>query len=64
MQMQLDLAINSLKRHNLPIPSDIKIETAKDLNLDEEDDKQLDVSKLPELNQSVAPANGENSVME
>lgn len=59
MQAQLDLALNALKRHNIAIPSDIKVETVRELDLDE-DDKPEDTSKFPDV--SAVPA--ENSVIE
>jgi hypothetical protein len=60
MQAQLDLAISALKRNNIPIPSDIKVETARDLKL-EEDDKV----EVAEFNRSQrAPLDNESPVVE
>ena len=61
MQAQLDLAINTLKRNNIPIPNDLKMETAGELNLIEED-RSLNISKFSD--RKPTDLNNDNSMVE
>jgi len=51
MQTQLDLALGALKENNIPIPSDIKVESIKEMKLDDINEEPEDISKFPEINQ-------------
>ena len=51
MQMQLDLALNELKNHNLPIPNEIQVEPIMEMKLDDiKEEPEEDISKFPEIN--------------
>lgn len=51
MQAQLDLALKALRENNIAVPSDIKVETVKEMQLDDvKEEPEEDISKFPELN--------------
>jgi len=66
MQAQLDLAIEALNSHNIPIPTGVEIEKAPDINIEEvKEEPNIDITQLPEfkrdkdLDLSIAPSEKE-----
>jgi hypothetical protein len=53
MQTQLDLALRALKDNNIPIPSDIKVETVKEMQLEDIKEEVEDIGNFPEINQEL-----------
>ena len=50
MQTQLDLAIYAMKSNNIAIPSEIAIEEAPAINLEEVKEEEIeDITKMPEF---------------
>ncbi len=57
MQSQLDLAIESLRKNNIPIPGEITIEPTAEMKLDEvKEEPPEDITKMPEFKQDAGAA--------
>lgn len=55
MQVQLDLALGALKENNIPIPTEIQVEKAPDITVEEaKDEKVEDITQMPEFKNNQA----------
>jgi len=55
MQAQLDLALDSLRKNNIPIPGEITVETVPDIKIEEiKEEPAEDITKMPEFKQEQA----------
>ena len=59
MQSQLDLALDTLKTHNIAVPKEIIVEKVQDIKLEEvKEEPPLDITKMPEFKRITGEASG------